>query len=392
MLLGRYYEGLELHSEDKMVLAKFISPHAVLSTSRALGGYREDLEYIFNHQACEPTGHGHGKTLRGFSDPLGYQADICAKRALPPDRCASLSTAANTRLVAVEAESFRDLTVVAAVTGGVEGNAGRAGDPATGHEGPNGYESLARAGAPGHGTINTLLFCNLPLTPGALVRAVMMATEAKTAALQERLVNSRYSPTLATGTGTDQIGVAAKAVADYPPLTSAGKHSKLGELIGRTVKTATQKVLVRQNGMTPDRQCSVKILLERFFERDGYYRASLREFAAFVAQRAEGEARKLIAENSRPLFHDPVTVAAVSAMVHLKDEFSWGILPPLTWNEVMATQAALVAAAVSGAYANIPLYREKFLELGAPPTDAGFLDLAARALVTGFADKWESDV
>jgi adenosylcobinamide amidohydrolase len=395
MLLGKFYEGLELHREDKIVFAKLLVPHLVLSTSRAAGGLRDDLKVIFNHQSCEPAGHGLAKGSKGYTDPMGYMTEICEEHGLPPEASASLSTAANMRLVAVEEESYKDLSVVAAVTGGVEGNAGRAGDPATGYEGKDGYEPLPRKGTNGaefsplHGTINTLLFISLPLAPGALVRTVMTATEAKTAALQELNVNSRYSDGLATGTGTDQIGVAARMVDGWPPLTSAGKHSKLGELIGVAVKRATKSVLVRQNGMTVDKQCSVKILMERFFMKDGYHRISGTELAsymaAFLPSKEKGE---LFVQNRKPLFHDPVNVAAVAAIVRLKDEFAWGILPPLIWPEVMASHAAQLAAAVSGKYGKIPEYRERF-DIRAGETDnEAFVKLVSEAMAMGFLDKW----
>ncbi|BBO82583.1 hypothetical protein DSCO28_31490 [Desulfosarcina ovata subsp. sediminis] len=52
------------------------------------------------------------------------------------------------------------------VTGGVEGNAGRAGDPASVFETKNGFETLPPAGTiPGPGTINSMIFINMPLIP-----------------------------------------------------------------------------------------------------------------------------------------------------------------------------------------------------------------------------------
>ncbi|MDR2459607.1 MAG: adenosylcobinamide amidohydrolase [Deltaproteobacteria bacterium] len=398
MLIGSYYEGMELYREDKIVFAKFLTPHKVLSTSRAAGGLRDDITVLFNHQSCEPAGHGTTKASRGYTDPAGYMKEICQEHSLPFEKSAQLSTAANMHLIDVEVESYKDLIVVAAVTGGVEGNGGRAGDPASGYEGREGYEAIPRKGRgesdpawPPHGTINTMLFINLPLAPGALVRTVMMATEAKTAALQELNVNSRYSDGRATGTGTDQIGVAAKEVEDYPPLTSAGKHSKLGELIGVTVKRATKGVLVRQNGMTPDRQCSVKILLERFFVRDGYHRISGEELAAYMATFLSGSEADSFKLNRKPLFHDPVNVAATAAIVHLRDQFAWGILPPLIWPEVMSSQAAQLSAAVSGKYDKLPAYRDSFKLLSADRDNKGFIKLVAQAFTMGYMDKWEED-
>jgi adenosylcobinamide amidohydrolase len=396
MLLGRYYDAMELYREDKIIFAKFLSPHTVLSTSRAGGGYRQDVTVLFNHQACEPGGHGHAKAAKGYTDAAGYMADICQEHNLPAAEAASLSTAANMHLVAIKELSYKDITVVAAVTGGVEGNAGRVGDPATGYEGRHGYEPVYPQDMPKEepkpGTINTLLFINQPVNPGALVRTIMTATEAKTAALQELNVNSRYSSGLATGTGTDQIGVAARVDPDFPELCNAGKHSKLGELIGLTVKEATKAVLVRQNGMSPDRQCSVKIMLERFFRKDnkhfGIKGTDLAEI--FVKEIDDPEDKEIFRQNRLPLFHDPVNVAAVMAMVHLKDEFTWGVLPELVWPEVMSAQAAQLVAAISGKYQKIPEYQALFKPR---PEDwnsnEAFIGLIAKAFAVGFKDKWE---
>ncbi|MGD8258548.1 MAG: adenosylcobinamide amidohydrolase, partial [Desulfobacterales bacterium] len=63
MLIGNYYNGVEIHREDKMVYAKFLCPHRVISTCKVNGGLRDDLEYIINHQSCEPNGH-YRKRLR----------------------------------------------------------------------------------------------------------------------------------------------------------------------------------------------------------------------------------------------------------------------------------------------------------------------------------------
>ena len=50
-----------------------------------------------------------------------------------------------------------------------------------------------------------MLPVNQELTEGAMVRVIITATEAKTAASNELSVGSRYSDDLATGTCTDQI-------------------------------------------------------------------------------------------------------------------------------------------------------------------------------------------
>jgi adenosylcobinamide amidohydrolase len=357
MLLGRYYEGMELHREDKIIYGRLLVPHLAVSTCRAGGGLRGDLEFLGNHQSCEPAGDSHA--LIAAVEPEAYHESACLARSIPPDRCALLGTAANMRLAGVEALSFRDLTVVAAVTGGVEGNAGRAGDPAYGWEGPEGYETLPRGPSeaaapageppPGRGTINTLLFISQPLTPGALVRTIITATEAKTAVLEELSVNSRYSAFPATGTGTDQIGAAAKTCPGRRPITSSGKHSKLGEMIARAVSAALKDALARQNGMTPERQRSVRIHLERFGLRpDGRAGLETGQLIDLIALHLGEAAEALMRANCRGLLHDPMNVAQVAAMAHVRDKFSWGILPWSVHAEVMARQAALLAVEAAG--------------------------------------------
>ncbi|WP_084813544.1 adenosylcobinamide amidohydrolase [Desulfogranum japonicum] len=383
MLLQTLYDKVEIHRQKKIIYAKFLQPHTVLSTCRAAGGFRSDLDYIYNHQSCEPCAHSQRMSPAAYRNPQTYRKNICQEYELPDQRCATLGTAANMNNACIASRTFRDLTVSAVCTGGVEGNAGRAGDPASVVEVEDGFERLDPANAmPGPGTINTMLFISTPLTEGAMVRTIMTATEAKTAALQELAVNSRYSDSLATGTGTDQIAVAACS-GSGARLTSAGKHSKLGELIGQVVSEAIKQTLARQNNMTPSGQCSAKIHLERF----GINRKSMQETICWYLETDQAE---LLCNNFPAIERDPVTVAAVAAMVHLKDKITWGILPATCWTEVMGSFAAQVACAVSGSYEKLGEYRN-FL---APPSsntgNRDFLELVCKAIAIGFEDKWRN--
>ncbi|MFP4030104.1 MAG: adenosylcobinamide amidohydrolase [Desulfococcaceae bacterium] len=383
MHIETYYNGVEIHREEKIIYARFLRPHQVISTCRAAGGLRTDLEFVFNHQSCEPAGHGHRMNPSLWRDPDAYRRRTCAPYGLPAEKCATLGTAANMNHAAFVLERFRDLAVAAVCTGGVETNAGRVGDPASVVETPDGFETLPPAeDAPGPGTINTMVFIGKPLIPGALVRAIMTATEAKTAALQELAVNSRYSDGLATGTGTDQI-LAAAMQTDETPLTSAGKHAKLGELIGRAVHAAVRDTLARQNCLTPRGQCSAKIHLERF----GLTRESMREA---ICAHLSPEAAALLRDNFIGVERDPVTAAAVMAMVHLRDKFAWGVLPAACWSEVMGGQAAQIACAAAGRYADFDRYRRELAPARPENGNGAFLDLVCKALALGFADKWRT--
>lgn len=382
MHIDTFYEGVEIHRREKIIFARFLHPHSVISTCRAAGGLQSDLTYIYNHQSCEPAGHSHQLAARLWRDPHAYRQETCRPYGLPAEACATLGTAANMNHAAFVVEQFRHLAVVVVCTGGVEGNAGRAGDPAAVFETPEGFEKLPPAETePGPGTINTMILINQPLIPGALTRVIMTATEAKCAALQELAVNSRYSDGLATGTGTDQIAVAAMETG-ATPLTSAGKHAKLGELIGRAVAAATQQTLANQNQLTPAGQCSAKIHLERF----GLDRGAMQ---SAVCQHLDKTQAQLLGDNFTGIERDPVTVAAVAAMVHLKDKFAWRVLPAACWSEVMGAHAAQVACSVGGDYDRLDDYREALAPTRATQDNAAFCELVCRALALGFGDKWQ---
>jgi len=86
------------------------------------------------------------------------------------------------------------------------------------------------------GTINIIVITSAILTGSALVEALMIATEAKSSALQDAGIRSPVSGRIATGTGTDAIAV----VSGHGPeiVRYCGKHVLFGEILGRMV-TAT---------------------------------------------------------------------------------------------------------------------------------------------------------
>ncbi len=380
MLLGTYYNSVEIYREEKIVHARFLVPHRVISTCHAAGGLRDDLTFLYNHQSCEPSGHNRPIHRLVSQDPLAYRKVICCRYGLPDQECATLGTAANMRYAAIQQANFRDLEVVALCTGGVETNAGRAGDPASVYETNGAFERVGEQKHVTHGTINTLLFISRELTPGAMVRAVMTATEAKTAALQELSVNSRYSDGLATGTGTDQIGIAAR-LHTGTPLTGAGKHCVLGELIGKTVHDAVCATLGLQNGLTPERQRSAVIHLERF----GTTGPLLLEKIESHLNEADAA---LLRNNFEGVERDPFVVAAVAAIAHIRDKVSWGIIPSSCVPELWATYGAQIAAAVSGDYTRLDAYRQVLANKRYAFNNSDLIHLVAHAMALGFQEKW----
>lgn len=376
MKLATFFDTLELHRDDRFVSLRFATPHRVLSTCPAHGGLVDGLDMVFNHQCCEPVRHQMDSLMTVYRQADLYHALVMDVYGQGGARGAGLGTAANMRNLAMAEERHRDLGIVAIATGGVEGNAARAGDPASYYEYDGGFEKCGAIGPDTHGTINLMVAINTPLTEGALVRAVMTATEAKTAMLQELSVPSRQSSALATGTGTDQMAIAAP-VGGPRPLTNAGHHAVLGELIGKAVKRALADTLARQNLLSSARQCSCGFLLERFGLKDT-------DFIDRVAAHLPDDQAELARLNRHVLERDPLVVAAAIGLIHAHDQVGWGMIPVPCWGEAAVNHGAQVAAAVSGDYSRYAHYRAD-LALSETLSPEAVLP---RAVALGFKDKW----
>lgn len=239
---------------NQSIVARFAGRRRVLSDSPLLGGVREDLTAAFNFD-CKVDGKTPDRLLAPtYGAHLGKVAELLG---LDPAHTTGLSTAADTQNAAVVTETCGNTAVTAIVTGGVAYNAGRAGDPACWDEA---VEPLL---APPSGTINLLLFLSPNLPAGTLARALVTAVEAKAAALADLQVPSCAGSGVATGTGTD--GAILISDMESPlTLTFAGKHCKLGELIGVAVRRAVKEALLLENGLSPASRTSVSARLRRF--------------------------------------------------------------------------------------------------------------------------------
>jgi adenosylcobinamide amidohydrolase len=87
------------------------------------------------------------------------------------------------------------------------------------------------------GTINIALLINKALSDAALAEALILLTEAKVSAIQQAGLLSPVSNKPASGTGTDSHAVFAKQQGEA--MNYCGKHTLLGELIGKAVFTAS---------------------------------------------------------------------------------------------------------------------------------------------------------
>jgi adenosylcobinamide amidohydrolase len=363
-----------LRRSGRFVVADLLGPHRVISTSTGNGGQRDDLQFLLNHQSCEGTGHSvrHAEIV---ADGLeAYHGVVCAEAGLPVDRTATMGTAANMNYIAVAPESDADIEVTAVVTGGVEANATCAGDPAAWRETTSGIERAVTVA----GTINTMLLINVPLTASALARAVVTMTEGKTAALQRLAVPSRQSADLATGTGTDQYCVAAPLRSEGNR-TSSSPHVKLGELIGRATRRATQEALRWQNGLEASYTRGV-------FHALGRYGVTEKTFFDDIAPFLDQAALELLRKNLRSALYEPLVGAAAHACAAVLDRVRHGTLPASVEREAVIQQAASLAASVAAQPDQWSEFRVRLHALGTAEPKT----LAIAALAFGWSAKWRS--
>ena len=307
MELARLTTGDIVYRYDKSIVLVFSGPRKVLSTSLYNGGYHEDFEAVFNRDMTQ----GSGMPCESFAPTYVESMKIVAERlGLAPELTSGMGTAAHMENASIVSRSYKELTVTAIVTGGVETNGGRVGDPAS-------YYKTAEKKC---GTINIMLVIDADLPPGILARALVTCTEAKTAALQELMAPSRYSTGLATGSGTDQTIVVANSES---PLffEGAGKHSKLGELIGLAVMAAVKEALKKQSGLTPAQQHDLLRRLRRF---------GVTEETLWQRYKEEVGDDALIKAQFIAALEKMIAVPALFPLgvlfIHLYDEHLWGLL------------------------------------------------------------------
>jgi adenosylcobinamide hydrolase len=359
----------------RFLVAGLVGPHRVLSTSARHGGQVDHVRLLLNHQSCEGKAHLERHRLIVEGGLAAYHDHVCGEAGLPPDETAVMGTAANMNYAAVSTETDLAVEVTAVVTAGVEGNATCAGDPADWRELETGFEKVPAYA----GTINTMLLINVPLTVAALARAVVTMTEGKSAALQRLVVPSRQSPDLATGTGTDQYCIATPLAA-AGGLTSSSTHVKLGELIGRTTRTATQEALRWQNGLEASYTRGVFHALGRY----GVKEASFFEDIAPHLQAADLE---LLRQNSKAALYEPLVGAAAHALATVLDRVRHGTLPASVQQEAVVQHAATLAASLAARSDRWSDFRSALHR--DPADNPKSLVLAAIAL--GWSQKWRSN-
>jgi len=308
----------KLRWEAKYMIIEINQSARVLSTSHLNGGYRDDICYLFNF--CEVFDSPDDRCEMRAATNEGHLISIAEELGLDPKVTTGLSTAAHMRHARPHSEYYRDFSVTAIATAGIDVNGSRVGDPAYWHE-KDGVPVLEKPG-----TINILLLIDADLSEGAMARALVTCSEAKVAALQEVQAPSLYSNGLATGSGTDGTIVVCNS-ASPTRLTSAGHHSKLGEYIGRVVKETMKEALVAEDGVDKYTGGSALKRLSRFGVTEErlleLYRAKPNEI---------GEVEFLA--SLKQLDNDAGFIARVRVLAHLLDLLQWELIDHETASKI----------------------------------------------------------
>ncbi|WP_203248412.1 adenosylcobinamide amidohydrolase [Sporosarcina beigongshangi] len=163
-----------------------------------------------------------------YDDAKAEMASYLERQGFHGMETVGMMTAVMTEHVEVESYQGDFGTVLIAVTAGI----GNAVDVS---------KALTRDREQRIGTINTWIIINGTLSDEAFIQAMITATEAKAKAMQTEAIQDPLTGTIATGTSTDSLLVAATQQGEY--LSYAGPITPLGKLIGHGVYDCTARAI-----------------------------------------------------------------------------------------------------------------------------------------------------
>lgn len=167
------------------------------------------------------------------------------------------------------------------------------------------------------GTINVIVLVDGDPTESCLVAALATAVEAKTAAMRELDVRSRYTGDSATGTITDSVVVAATNRG--PKIILGGPASELGQLVGHCVRRAVKEAITNQGECLPCR-----LALDRLRERQ----LPVEKLASELSKvRSLGIDKARLIVKLTEILKDPFAASAVMAAVKLDEDIERGLAP-----------------------------------------------------------------
>ncbi|HSV49148.1 MAG TPA: adenosylcobinamide amidohydrolase [Candidatus Acidoferrales bacterium] len=291
---------------------KFIVKDNVLAFTSS-EGFDTVSSAIFNG------GAKHVKYVLNIGVPLGY-SDIAlhmdpmdlitmsaAKLEVRKDYLAMV-TAANVHNFSLVTKKNDESTVYAAATAGCS-------------HGESGGETLKLEEITG--TINIIVLIDGAPVQSCLAAAMITATEAKSAALHDFDVRSRYTGDLATGSITDSVTVATTGKGI--PIVLGGPASKLGQLVGACARQAVTEALLKQEPVWGQRS-----VFDRLKERHLPVEKLAIEISKIKG--LEISVEKL----TELLKKNPSALASLLAAARMDDDYKKNLLPTdfKDWNQI----------------------------------------------------------
>lgn len=215
-------------TKSALVVA-FDDVHYSLSTSPFNGGFHhtlavrnQQLNFFVNTEKELPGG--------SVAEYLSLEFE---QEDYPLNFCTGLITSAAMDWHAYASVTSDDIIVEVIATAGHDQTAHRAGDGFFYKESDGEFQDPH--------TINLLVFTNQALTDGAMTKALITITEAKTIALWENNILNQAGTHPASGTATD--GVIFTIDTNGPILTDAGTFSQFGDTLAKAVRLAMDRAL-----------------------------------------------------------------------------------------------------------------------------------------------------
>jgi adenosylcobinamide amidohydrolase len=216
------HNGFAARADHEAFVVSFRAPARVLSWAVLNGGFGH-ADHVINH-------HVNGGDRWFCAQPERWLEHAAVRLGLQ-GRVVAMATAVAMHSLVQASFSFANAAATCFATVGC-GNVLTVGDSVS-------VAVDEHAPSPLH-TINMILVIQPGLTDEAMVEAIQIATEGRVRALYEAGVRSSVSSFAATGTGTDCIAAVSLG---RKRERYCGKHTKLGELIGRAAHAAVEKGL-----------------------------------------------------------------------------------------------------------------------------------------------------
>jgi len=212
-------EGLwHVKEHETMLVVETAKPFKVLSSALVGGGVRWATTFVNRHVSLDYRCDDAEQEMIQFLKQHGFREQWTV----------GMMTAVDVKDVAFSSID-EDVRLFVAVTAGV----GNAVDSA------NAWRRTDVVASPG--TINTFVFIDGHLSEAAFVQALITATEAKAKALYDKQVVDPQTNTIATGTSTDSVAIAASQQGTC--YAYAGTITPIGKQLARAVYEATQTAI-----------------------------------------------------------------------------------------------------------------------------------------------------